>query len=1252
MSFTELPVQKLSTDEKDTLRNTHKSIFLFCNQGHADRAEFVGIHNEWAVLMHCMECNERWYFCSICKNARSKLTTWRQIQTHEKSLHHKASVSDKIESKKVAQPSSPKPNMAEGPAVNKDDGPATKRAKTTNQGLVLRGCGVVKGHDSQGQKVVTEVLEFDVVGEKTADAIMDSIEAVHNSLDEVVEDAITPQGTTETALVVPNTHRPSTESVMVSDDTVATMLKKDFLYGDTANNIKVLPSTSFPRETVGFSDIKSQRYFQYCRLHYGPENAYNLGMIYLVTQAILKKTVAPKQLDSIEIPRDFALLHMKQAYHCFLITSSERGLFAQILSSVTARGYADGWHDAWSDNIDNLQGSCYNELRRVAAEKKDSPPRKELRKGTHVFSNTIPQTDLDVRRLYLQNQPSIVENLPYPTVKTDIPEHAYISIIDAIRDCFGHCRAKIQLIDPDALKQLHASPDPHVYHLSQSRRALDISHRAAEHPLKVGMGTSYIILWGDDCDTNQHGGANVWVKTVTIATPLCHSNCLENTYPIAIGPKGMSHNAIEKKINEDLAKLQSPDLEPFYVGAHNVFVQMYFEVMAVLGDQPEKRGSNYFPLGNSTYGPRSFVSANHKAMLPKLRACPKCVRTMKDRWKEKQWSLPLPRCQDCLNWDVLCEWNDLALTEPVPHYPFPGQTRGNKNPVPLEFTLADRVDERGGIFYVRPFQVTYETLKHAIDIAHRGLVDGNWTQDNFKAYVGNECLNDAASKKIKQHAVRAKALKNAKEGKPTQEVADEILEEARKNPVLFEKWPYPATFTRPNVEHYLNVEAVMHLGPEGIVKATLHEIQDVLKRRNMNTEFIADSKAFLKSLKKMGLRWLKVKENYGGKFNGWLSENYNGLCHVMPWFFQNIEKYNKKDNRANRTLPPENQMDRWKRDDLLHWLRIRGQELPKKKTRVDALQRVEDCLKMNPVPEILPDISVTTKEIENMIMGVVEVMRCMMSPVVNKSIEAETEYAVRLFCSAFDTLNAKILKKDKTPGILSKYNFACLMNLPLMMRQFGPLRHLFEGKFQGEAFLTFVKSWHTQGIRVNWQKNLLKNLLRDRCFKNVLPRVHDGTPDGVPLYDQDALKHRRDNFCVYSCPREVSDLLAATINTKKLPLSVILLTDKTHGSTSRIFSVVRESDYQSLVELTMCRSAEVSVLKFGLHYFQFRVTDPEKIWNFQTEVAKLDSPQIGYAVLLPLITDDDETETSLRFTMIGENWKRLLPLNSIEDLVD
>ena len=74
-----LPLQKQSTYY---LSNPD---FYVCHCGHPELAEVLGIYNNWALLLQCTkpDCGKKWYACSHCKKARTKMSTKLQITTHQ-----------------------------------------------------------------------------------------------------------------------------------------------------------------------------------------------------------------------------------------------------------------------------------------------------------------------------------------------------------------------------------------------------------------------------------------------------------------------------------------------------------------------------------------------------------------------------------------------------------------------------------------------------------------------------------------------------------------------------------------------------------------------------------------------------------------------------------------------------------------------------------------------------------------------------------------------------------------------------------------------------------------------------------------------------------------------------------------------------------------------------------------------------------------------------------------------------------------
>ena len=64
--------------------------------------------------------------------------------------------------------------------------------------------------------------------------------------------------------------------------------------------------------------------------------------------------------------------------------------------------------------------------------------------------------------------------------------------------------------------------------------------------------------------------------------------------------------------------------------------------------------------------------------------------------------------------------------------------------------------------YLKPFQITYNTLKGAIESAHNGFING-WTQANCESFLQVEGLHTKLRQQVIEHAINNKAYRLAVE---------------------------------------------------------------------------------------------------------------------------------------------------------------------------------------------------------------------------------------------------------------------------------------------------------------------------------------------------------------------------------------------------------------------------------------------------------------------------------------------------------
>ena len=156
---------------------------------------------------------------------------------------------------------------------------------------------------------------------------------------------------------------------------------------------------------------------------------------------------------------------------------------------------------------------------------------------------------------------AILANLPHPPVRWVGTDHAYVSLKDVIADFLAHSTPYEKIRRPVV--------GVGVKQAGESLQAQGIMERAkalhSDHPVVVLM----LKRWRDDfqalkSNKGQKKGTSAWLGTITMSPPLdLKFNSLQNTYPIAMGPKGGNHEAVEELFLEELRSLSTGSQELF-----------------------------------------------------------------------------------------------------------------------------------------------------------------------------------------------------------------------------------------------------------------------------------------------------------------------------------------------------------------------------------------------------------------------------------------------------------------------------------------------------------------------------------------------------------------------------------------------------------------------------------------------------------------------------------------------------------------
>jgi hypothetical protein len=213
----------------------------------------------------------------------------------------------------------------------------------------------------------------------------------------------------------------------------------------------------------------------------------------------------------------------------------------------------------------------------------------------------------------------------------------------------------------------------------------------------------------------------------------------------------------------------------------------------------------------------------------------------------------------------------------------------------------------------------------------------------------------------------------------------------------------------------------------------------------------------------------------------------------------------------------------------------------------------------------------------------------MAAEVTDESIEC-ADVLIRWYLLTHDTLDKTIRGGKDKADIIAKYNYMCLMNIPGMMKMFGPLRLLWEGNYRDEGILRFIKPLITQGLRLLWQIHSLKNYFVGKSLDAVMGGLFEDKPKC--MFVVNALQSMASNIRKYESQAQL-ELAINEVRCKSKVLVHAVVIDT--GETCHMYGVC--GNYESLTLLSPI-DAESSVLsKFGLHYYKTTALQSNLQWS-------------------------------------------------------
>ena len=157
------------------------------------------------------------------------------------------------------------------------------------------------------------------------------------------------------------------------------------------------------------------------------------------------------------------------------------------------------------------------------------------------------------------------------------------------------------------------------------------------------------IQWSDDFEHNSSRKSNrgsVWMKTLIFVSDTETKNISINTYTLSIGLKSSSHDCVEEKCIHEYIKLASARNNIIYCARRKINFHVYFEIIASLGDQPERRSMKHMMLDNSKNSSRYGYGKNVRDISLYLPPCENYFAEMKEH---KNFIKDHIKCLNCIN---------------------------------------------------------------------------------------------------------------------------------------------------------------------------------------------------------------------------------------------------------------------------------------------------------------------------------------------------------------------------------------------------------------------------------------------------------------------------------------------------------------------------------------------------------------------------------------------------------------------------
>lgn len=289
----------------------------------------------------------------------------------------------------------------------------------------------------------------------------------------------------------------------------------------------------------------------------------------------------------------------------------------------------------------------------------------------------------------------------------------------------------------------------------------------------------------------------------------------------------------------------------------------------------------------------------------------------------------------------------------------------------------------------------------------------------------------------------------------------------------------------------------------------------------------------------------------------------------------------------------------------------------KKEKKNDLLNRVGRLKQSNVSTNIVPKGG-HVEGVQDVVKKLAIMLGHIMVRTVDKATIMKTKLRIKTFLTAYHKFDLHLITEKEKNGWLSSYNFICLLNIPFMMEEFGPVPNLWEGGYNGEKFCQQLKPRLRGGLTANWHVNVLKGVLKE----DALQRIE------LPIKEEGRQHYERDRRYVrYSTMSQV--MLA--YNERK-PISVVVYKDGRWGA---IINTI-----ETFLEIHLTKQQKPCN---GLFYWRVTLNFTEGVITQTNDIGQMCIEH--YCVLLPKLTNNGLPKASSEpiYCVIDSQWCDVIP---------